>query len=69
MSPIAIAVGRTFVACSIRGDRAPEPSLNNADIEDVRVTRDAFHVSSLPALSEKRRMSTAWELSGEFCIR
>ena len=36
---------------------------------DVFVTREAFQVSSLPVLSEKRRMSCALLESGEFAIR
>jgi hypothetical protein len=32
-------------------------------------TTEKLHVSSLPALSEKRRISTACELSGAFVMR
>jgi hypothetical protein len=69
MSPIAIELGASPDGSATRGSSAPVPSFSSAEIDDVLVTRDAFQVSSLPELSEKRRMSTALELSGVFVMR
>ena len=51
------------------GENVPSPMPRRIETREARATFEKFHVSSLPGLSEKRRINVAAALSGELLMR